>query len=500
MPSKIITPGVYIEEKNAFPASAVAVPTAIPVFIGYTEFAEWNGKSLLQQATRITSLEEYTYFFGAALNAKFSIVNPDPNVQQDTFTLNGISKIIKINDQHTAYLYNSIRLFFENGGGACYILALNTYGGSTHGLEINVDDFTGSTTKADPFESLKKVYEPTLMVMPDAIALGAICYTSVYTKVLLHCAATQSRFAIFDLIHQGSAEETEAIVNDFREKIGVQALNYGAAYYPWLKAAVIQPAEVTLENLDASVDLEHVLPEVAAIQLVKELKENQTPDADSKKNYHLALKAASPTYNIILDAIRFKWNELPPSGAMAGVYANVDSNHGVWKSPANIFISAVNAPTVNVSHVEQEGLNVDVKAGKSINVIRSFPGKGTLLWGARTLDGNSMDWKYINVRRTMIMIEQSLKLATRPYLFEPNDAATWVAVKSMIVNFLTGLWKQGCLPGSTPEEAFTVQIGMGATMTAEDILNGIIRVMALVAIVRPAEFIEITFEQQMQQA
>jgi phage tail sheath protein FI len=498
MPSKIMTPGVYIEEKNAFPSSAVAVPTAIPVFIGYTELAERNGKSLLQQATRITSFAEYGQFFGGALNAKFSIVDTDTNVQHDTFTLNGIPKIIKINDQHIAYLYNSIRLFYANGGGACYILALNTYGANTHGLEINVDDFIGSASKADPFELLKEVYEPTLIVMPDAIALGPVCYTHVYTKALLHCAAMQSRFAIFDLVHQGPAGKTEAIVTDFREKIGVQALNYGAAYYPWLNAVVVQPAEVTFENLDASVDLERVLPELAAIQVAKKLKENPTPDADSKKNYHLALMTASPTYNSILEAIRFKWNELPPSGAMAGIYAIVDANRGVWKAPANISLSAVNAPTINVSDAEQESLNVDV-SGKSINAIRVFPGQGTLIWGARTLDGNSMDWKYINVRRTMIMIEQSLKLATRAYIFESNDAPTWTSVKSMVTNFLTGLWKQGCLMGSTAEEAFNVQIGLGVTMAADDILNGILRVTVLVAIVRPAEFIEITFEQLMQQ-
>jgi phage tail sheath protein FI len=499
MPSKIITPDIYIEEKNAFPSSVVAVPTGIPVFIGYTELAEWNGRSLLQQATRITSFAEYMQFFGGALNAKFSIADADPNVQQDTFMLNGISRIIKINDRHTAYLYNSIRLFYANGGGVCYILALNTYGGSTNGLEINLDDFMGSATKADPFESLKNVFEPALIVMPDAIALGPICYTKVYTKALLHCVATQSRFAIFDLIHQGSAENTEAIVNDFREKIGMQALNYGAAYYPWLNATVVEPAEVTFENLDASVDLEQVLPEAAAIQVVKKFKDTNTLDEVTKRNYHLALKATSPTYNILLDAIHSNWNELPPSGAIAGIYAHVDSNLGVWKAPANISLNAVNAPTINVSHAEQEGLNVDA-TGKSINTIRAFSGKGTLLWGARTLDGNSMDWRYINVRRTLIMIEQSVKLATRAYVFESNDAATWIAVKSMVGNFLTGLWKQGGLMGSTAEEAFNVQLGLGVTMTSEDILNGIMRVTTKIAVVRPSEFIEITFEQQMQQA
>jgi phage tail sheath protein FI len=98
------------------------------------------------------------------------------------------------------------------------------------------------------------------------------------------------------------------------------------------------------------------------------------------------------------------------------------------------------------------------------------------------------------------MIEQSLKLATRAYVFEPNDATTWVTVKSMINNFLNNLWKQGALAGSAPELAYDVQIGLGTTMTPNDILDGKMLISVKVAIVRPAEFIVITFQQQMQQA
>lgn len=495
-----MTPGVYIEEKNAFPSSASSVETAIPVFIGYTEKAEWNGKSLLEKPTRVTSFAEFVERFGGAFNAKFSIADPDPKVKQETFSLNGTPKIVKINAKNTAYLFNSIRLFYANGGGVCYILCVNTYGSSKDGLEIKADDFIGSATKVDPFELLKKEYEPTLIVMPDAIALGDACYTGIYTKVLGHCLNTQSRFGIFDLIKQGPADDTAVIVGGFRDKIGVNALNYGAAYYPWLNAMVVQPSEVSFENLDASVDLEKVLPEVPAIEVVKKFKTNKTPDDNAKRNYHQALRATSPTYNNILEEVRFKLNELPPSGAMAGLYATVDASRGVWKSPANVSVSSVNAPTVNVSHEGQESLNVDVMAGKSINVIRSFPGIGTLVWGGRTLDGNSQDWRYINVRRTLIMIEQSLKLASRAYVFEPNDANTWITVKSMMVNFLTNLWKQGALAGSAPEQAFDVQIGLGATMTANDILDGKMLITVKVAVVRPAEFIVITFQQQMQQS
>jgi phage tail sheath protein FI len=139
-------------------------------------------------------------------------------------------------------------------------------------------------------------------------------------------------------------------------------------------------------------------------------------------------------------------------------------------------------------------------AGKSINVIRPNPGNGTHVWGGRTLDGNSQDWRYINVRRTAIMIEQSLKLSARAYVFEPNDSGTWVTVKSMVNNFLNNLWKQGALAGAVPAQAYNVQIGLGATMTPTDILDGIMKITVKVAIVHPAEFIVITFQQQQQQS
>ncbi|HNK27884.1 MAG TPA: phage tail sheath C-terminal domain-containing protein, partial [Ferruginibacter sp.] len=114
----------------------------------------------------------------------------------------------------------------------------------------------------------------------------------------------------------------------------------------------------------------------------------------------------------------------------------------------------------------------------------------------RTLDGNSMDWRYVSVRRTITFIEQSIQKGAGWVVFEPNDAHTWAALKAMIENFLLGLWRQGALAGAKPEEAFTVHIGLGTSMTAVDILEGILRVFVNVAVSRPAEFIVIAFQFQ----
>jgi phage tail sheath protein FI len=197
--------------------------------------------------------------------------------------------------------------------------------------------------------------------------------------------------------------------------------------------------------------------------------------------------------------IAAKLNRLPPSAAIAGLFTSVDNARGVWKAPANVSLNAVVAPSVSISHEEQEDLNVTT-GGKSINAIRAFIGAGVMVWGARTLDGNSLDWRYVNVRRTMIMIEESLRLAMAAYVFEPNTANTWVTVKGMASNFLTNIWKRGGLAGASADDAFSVQVGLGSTMTADDILEGRMNVTILLALSRPAEFIELTFQQQMQKS
>jgi phage tail sheath protein FI len=220
---------------------------------------------------------------------------------------------------------------------------------------------------------------------------------------------------------------------------------------------------------------------------------DSTVDVTSVSN---VLKAVSPIFNDILGQMRESLNILPPSGAVAGIYSLVDSTVGVFKAPANVSVSSVTGPCVNISAAEQEDLNLPLN-GKAINAIRPFVGKGTLVWGARTLDGNSQDWRYVNVRRTMIMLEQSVKFACEPFVFRPNDANTWLAVKSMISAFLRSQWQGGALVGATEDQAYQVEVGLGTTMTPQDVLDGYMKVIVKVAISRPAEFIVITFQQKM---
>ncbi|MEM7084589.1 MAG: phage tail sheath C-terminal domain-containing protein [Bacteroidota bacterium] len=209
---------------------------------------------------------------------------------------------------------------------------------------------------------------------------------------------------------------------------------------------------------------------------------------------------AIPALKNIVAAIAEDYLTLPPSSSMAGVYARVDSDRGVWKAPANTTLNNVIGVTTLIDKKEQEGLNVDVVAGKSVNAIRPFVGKGIMVWGARTLAGNDNEWRYIPVRRFFNMAEESIMKATEQFVFEPNDANTWVKVRAMIENFLTLQWRAGALAGAKPEQAFFVRVGLGETMTADDILNGRMNVEIGMAVVRPAEFIILKFSHKMQEA
>ncbi len=207
-----------------------------------------------------------------------------------------------------------------------------------------------------------------------------------------------------------------------------------------------------------------------------------------------------PVYKNLVEQMNQELSTIPPSGAIAGIYAQVDANRGVWKAPANVSLNGVVGLTYNFTEDETDKLNVDVDFGKSINAIKFFTGMGFMVWGARTLAGNDNEWRYISVRRFFNMVEESVKKSTMWAVFEPNDANTWVKVKGMIENFLTLQWRAGALQGAKPDEAFFVKVGLGETMTQLDILEGIMNVEIGMAVVRPAEFIILTFSHKLVQS
>ncbi|MCQ4139092.1 phage tail sheath C-terminal domain-containing protein [Chryseobacterium sp. EO14] len=287
---------------------------------------------------------------------------------------------------------------------------------------------------------------------------------SLYDSALDQAESMKDRFVIMDVLGDDAT---------FRNKVTSTGLKYGAAYYPNLKTILTYAfKEDKVSVMGAS-----------GVTTLAELK---------LKNSEL--------YNQAKAAIESQKVVLAPSSTMAGVYAKVDSTSGVFKAPANTGLNYVDSPVIKISNKRQDELNVDSTSGKSINVIRSFTGKGTLVWGARTLDGNSNEWRYISVRRFFNMVEESVKKATERFVFEPNTANTWVRVQTMIENFLNQQWQDGALAGSKPEEAYYVSVGLNKTMSAQDILEGRMIVEIGMAAVRPAEFIVLRFSHKLQEA
>lgn len=518
--SNIQTPGVYIQELNAFPNSVVPVPTAVPAFIGYTTKASYEGKSYTNVAVKITSFSDFKAFFclpDAAPKAsptkqyspQYYLVQQKSQPTKGDFILIDGSYYSILPDPNTIYyLYNSIQLFYKNGGGDAYIVSVGSYGTpSNKAMNLGEQIVNPNVLLNDLQKGLSLLLnetEPTMYICPEATLLSIEDNGILMQQMLLQCTQMQTAICVFDIIG-GNTPDPILYTNDidtFRDNTGNQGLSYGTAYYPFIGTSIMQNQDIDYTNLFGGdiKQLESIInpssspnPNVTAI--VANIQ-NPLSGLTVLQNNN-ALINASQTYALIIKQVLSDANLLPASGAMAGVITTIDNQDGVWRAPANTSIVGATSLPINLSDSQQSYLNMDVVTGKSINAIRTFNGLGILIWGARTLDGNSPDWKYIPVRRTLIFIEQSCKLAAQAFIFEANDAKTWMTVESSIINFLTDLWKQGGLAGATPSEAFSVSCGLGTTMTANDILNGFMNVSIKVAVFHPTELIVITFQQQM---
>jgi phage tail sheath protein FI len=482
------SPGVYIVEESKFPPSVVEVETAIPAFIGYTSATQYAGENLLNRPVAVDSLLEFQAIFGppplignfsVALDELGNVVGavPDPNAGANA---------------RFRHAY-AMRHFYDNGGGRCYVVSIGSYGSGTPS-SIAADHLAG-------LDALAREDEPTLIVFPDLsgmapadasnagqVAAVRALYHSVLVQALNQCATLGDRFLICDL--WDGAEAGSAGIAAFRNGIGTRNLKYGAAYHPFI--------ETTLPwNWDDS---------TITVSQVARREDNGSMTRPSPHNGMSLTNLKSGTTNpspLIYGNVRGELDLfsviLPPAAAVAGVYATVDRTRGVWKSPANESLASVLSLTVAIDGDLNDNMNVDT-TGKSINALRAFSGKGFLVWGARTLAGNDNEWRYVSVRRFFNMVEDSCKKATEPFVFEPNDAGTWVKVKAMIENFLVVQWRAGALAGAKPEDAFYVRVGLGSTMTAQDILEGRMIVEIGMAVVRPAEFIVLRFSHKMQEA
>lgn len=459
-----------------------------------------------------------------------------------------------VDGKHPYSLYYNMVMFFANGGGTCYIVSVGTYDDGNTGIDDKMVE--------NALNALTLEREVTMVIVPEAAA-SEQC-PNIQQQMMKHCGEMGNRIAILDVPQGNPLDQLDKRMEDFQNTVTGYFAYGAAYYpwlntsvlserdldgsmFSWTDDAQknadkfgekealpsilssLLPSKIVLNKDEekkingytfkfsdvalGDISTDDTQQNIGKITKIDETKENDETKSkevsvtwitsalksEDRSALHQALYNGSAIYKLAIKGVLKALNCLPPSAAMAGIYTMVDNTRGVWKAPANVALNYVDSLTETIGDEEQKNLNVPV-TGKAINVIRAFRGEGNKVWGARTLDGNSQDWRYVNVRRTMCFLEESVRNAARAYVFEPNDASTWINMKCMIENFLRSVWKRGGLAGATPEEAFEVHVGLGDTMTGDDILEGILRITVLVAISRPAEFIEITFQQQMQKS
>ena len=546
------TPGVYIKEKNAFGNSVVEAETAIPAFIGYTEKAENGNDELENIPWKISSMTEFVKYFGGAPELKF-----DVDIPVDQLTISGGSVyrlyynmvLFFANGGSTCYVVSVGKYSKENPQ-----ISPNNLIAGIKPLElvreitmvvipeaVNIEDDSqykniqtemlkhcGGTMKNRfallniyPKESDTKTIEEQVNVFWDGVGSSYLSYGAAYfpwlnTSVLSERDLNGEMFSWSDKACTDIEKFTDPalleIVKAFCCKFEELELKEDGKKEIKRSGHTFKFEEVKEGEIYADEDTDKK-KKLGNIEKVEEIDDNgkvtskkikiawnpSFSNVTDKQAFHQALSSSSALYKQAIKGVLKQLNLLPPSAAMAGIYTMVDRSRGVWKAPANVTLNYVNSVTEDIDDDAQANLNAPMN-GKAVNVIRPFRGEGIKVWGARTLDGNSLDWRYINVRRTLLFLEESVKNAARAYVFEPNDAGTWINMKCMIENFLRSVWKRGGLAGATPEDAFEVHVGLGDTMTGDDILEGIMRITILVAVTHPAEFIEITFQQQMQKS
>ncbi|NRN27590.1 phage tail sheath family protein [Photorhabdus heterorhabditis] len=493
------TPGVYIEEDASLSLSISSSPTAIPVFIG--KFFRKDGRPIEQgSCIKITSWLDFTSQFSfspvVSIKAEATKVEPKPEpkpkpepefeseLKSKTTELKDIQRIAvtegsdslekdkkKGEEKEVKYTYTyvatvtatslsafAVQHYFNNGGGICYLLPL-----------VATEAGAATTELATLPDLIEKQQEITLLLCAET------------DTTLVNCMKQDVYNAINSLLQKKVGYFLIADSKDGTNKPTTQP-DKTAVYYPDLETSF---------TYNQPTDADIVLSGYQGNKEVNTLADlNTDSPKEYKEEYEKAKKLAYDKWqaaNVPTTPIT-----LPPSAAVAGAYAATDASRGVWKAPANVALNNAK-PNKVITDDKQGAMN---KAG--INAIRHFTGKGTLIWGARTLK-ESDDWCYIPVRRLFNSAERDIKQAMQVAVFEPNSQPTWERVRSAIDNYLHQLWQQGALVGSNPQEAYFVQIGQGITMSETDIRDGKMIVKVGMAAVRPAEFIILQFSQNVAQ-
>ncbi|RQQ47583.1 phage tail sheath C-terminal domain-containing protein, partial [Burkholderia stagnalis] len=433
-------PGVVVEESHALAMSIQSGETAVPVLIGHFNAVK---PTHTIECVPVESWLAFTQQFGAA-----DVVEVNEEVFHATSGASGL--------KHTAHVGSySVRSYFENGGGPCYVLPL--------------PDQEAQTLTA-MVAAIERCPDITLLVWCEHTDKDA----EVYAKLGTLLGAGASSGGNRGMFLLADAQAKDAQYADFVVP-GVADLTQVATYFPALVSQYAwEPPDqyVSVTNLPdeywgGSVPIEIKQTESLTLERLKDLRLGalKRGDDDAKVLARKYLALYQGFRQLVVDALAARPMIVRASAAMAGVMARVDRERGVWKAPANVGLVGVQGLVANVAgadHAQESWQAIrpdDTLNGRlvehGINAIRWFRGQGAMVWGARTAaTGSDTRWHYVPVRRLFNTVERDARAALRTAVFEPNSAPTWEAVRGALDHYLHALWRQGALQGDTPAQAY----------------------------------------------
>jgi hypothetical protein len=533
MPVNVTYPGLYIEEQPSSAHTITPAPTSITVFIGYVhpfqgECAAGNdwGKPF-----RIFNFEDYKRYFGE-LYRNAIIGRSEVGYAVSQFFLNGGSDayVVGLRPQH-----------FRVGADEASLLqpATGSLGGvaftareltdADHKITITIRNLVRRAVANDTADilitcgSVVENYRGVRLRSGPRATYTDPAVTASYDKDFIDNRLKASRLVEVapDLRAAEYTAAYSAIGSQPLELIDLQPAPWAATSYRAKEFVEAFRADGLLDKVEIFNLL--VVPAVAdalvwntglhfcehkramfimdppedasadgmdGLPLIQDIVEADVFPKSSANGalYFPYLKAPDPSTGETL--------HLPPSGYIAGIYARTDTNRGVWKAPAGL-----ETTIVNTTGVVDEGKMTDLRQGTlnplGVNVVRSFPGAGTVVWGARTIvtkNPSFEQWRYVPVRRMALFLEQTLLRNLGWVVFEPNDEPLWAAIRLSIESFMLSLFRQSAFQGRTPSEAFLVKCDK-VTTTEEDIKLGKVNIVVGFRPLKPAEFVIIKISQ-----